>query len=342
MSLTIHGNGVLEGMTEVNIAGAVNASTIVTLTAANTVAIGAADSNTVYVVGTTPIAGYDSVAVGIRRTVVYTGITTLLHNAISHIVRGGVNKVTAIGDSAEWLSLGGGNWFMLSYSAGTAAGVAEVTLAGAQTLTNKTLTSPVLTSPALGTPSSGVATNLTGTASNLTAGRVTTNANMTGHIVSLGNATTLGSFTVAELNAAVSDADMVTTSSAQTLTNKTLTDSTVDGNGIGYINVPQNIKAAAYTCVLADQGKHVLHPSADTSARTYTIPSNATVAYPIGTAITFVNQVSAGVLTIAIATDVMRLAGAGTTGSRTLAANGIATAIKLTATEWIISGSGLS
>lgn len=340
MSLTIHGNGLLEGMTEVNVAGAVNASTIVTLTAANTVAIGAADSNTVYVVGTTHIAGYDSVAVGIRRTVVYTGITTLIYNAISHIVRGGANKVTAIGDSAEWLSLGGGNWLMLSYSNGNAA--AEVTLTGSQTLTNKTLTSPVLTSPALGTPSSGVATNLTGTAAALTAGRVSTNANMTGHIVSLGNASALGSFTAAELNAAVSDADMVTTSSAQTLTNKTLTDSTVDGNGIGYINIPQNIKSTSYTCVLADQGKHILHPSSDTTGRIYTIPSNATVAYPIGTALTFVNQASAGALTISIATDVMRLAGAGTTGSRTLAANGIATAIKITATEWIISGSGLA
>jgi hypothetical protein len=38
----------------------------------------------------------------------------------------------------------------------------------------------------------------------------------------------------------------------------------------------------------------------------------------------------------------MRLAGAGTTGNRTLAANGVATAIKLTATEWIISGVGLT
>lgn len=47
-------------------------------------------------------------------------------------------------------------------------------------------------------------------------------------------------------------------------------------------------------------------------------------------------------LTIAITTDTMRLSPGGTTGSRTLAANGIATAIKITATEWIISGSGLT
>ena len=44
---------------------------------------------------------------------------------------------------------------------------------------------------ALGTPSSGTATNLTGTAAGLTAGNVTTNANLTGDVTSVGNATTL-------------------------------------------------------------------------------------------------------------------------------------------------------
>jgi hypothetical protein len=95
--------------------------------------------------------------------------------------------------------------------------------------------------------------------------------------------------------------------------------------------------------VLGDAGQHLLHPSADTTARIFTIDSNANVAYPLGTTITFVNQASAGVLTISITSDTMRLAGAGTTGNRTLAANGVATALKITTTEWIISGSsGLS
>lgn len=148
----------------------------------------------------------------------------------------------------------------------------------------------------------------------------------------------------------------VTLTGVETLTNKTLTtpdigtpsagnlsSCTVDGtNAVGYKNIPQNSQSAAYTCVLTDAGKHILHPSADTTARTITIPANSSVAYPIGTALTFVNQASAGVMTIAITTDTMRLAGAGTTGSRTLAANGVATALKLTATEWIISGSGLT
>lgn len=122
-----------------------------------------------------------------------------------------------------------------------------------------------------------------------------------------------------------------------------LSSCTADGtNAVGFRHVPQNSQSTAYTTVLSDAGKHLLHPSADTTARTFTIDSNANVAYPIGTSITFVNQNSAGVVTIAITSDTMRLAGAGTTGSRTLAANGIATALKITSTEWIINGTGLT
>jgi hypothetical protein len=132
-------------------------------------------------------------------------------------------------------------------------------------------------------------------------------------------------------------------------TNRTVAQVSADLQGtglitdaVGYRTVPQNSQSAAYTCVAADSGKHILHPSADTTARTFTIPANSSVAYPVGTALTFVNQNGAGSITIAITTDTMRLAGAGTTGSRTLAANGIATALKVTSTEWIISGTGLT
>jgi len=135
----------------------------------------------------------------------------------------------------------------------------------------------------------------------------------------------------------------LTTPVLGTPTSGTLSNCTVDGtNSVGFLNIPQNSQSAAYTLVLADSGKHILHPSADTTARTFTIPANGSVAFPIGTAITFINQNGAGVITIAITTDTMRLAGTGTTGSRTLAANGIATCIKITSTEWIISGTGLT
>jgi hypothetical protein len=111
---------------------------------------------------------------------------------------------------------------------------------------------------------------------------------------------------------------------------------------VGSRGVPQNSQSAAYTLVASDAGKHILHPSSDTTARTFTIPAHSSVPWPDGTTLTFINQHAAGVVTIAITSDTMRLAGAGTTGSRTLAADGIATAIKIASTEWLISGTGLT
>jgi hypothetical protein len=154
----------------------------------------------------------------------------------------------------------------------------------------------------------------------------------------------------ATFNSAVvmsSSLDVTNTSTMGVITSSTISGSantlTVDGtNAVGFRIIPQNSQSAAYELVLADSGKHILHPSADTTARIFTIPANSSVAFPIGTAITFINQNGAGVVTIAITTDTMRLSPAGTTGSRTLAANGSATCIKLTSTEWIISGSGLT
>ena len=114
---------------------------------------------------------------------------------------------------------------------------------------------------------------------------------------------------------------------------------------VGYLNVPINSQSAAYTTVLADSGKAIFHPSTDANARTFTIDSNANVAYAVGTVLTFINM-TAAVVTIAITTDTMYLAGTGTTGSRSLAQYGMATAIKMTTgsgtTTWIISGSGLT
>jgi hypothetical protein len=138
----------------------------------------------------------------------------------------------------------------------------------------------------------------------------------------------------------------VTLTGTQTLTNKTISGAsntlTVDGtNEVGFRNIPINSQSAAYTAVLADSGKVIFHPSTDANARTFTIPANGSVAYPVGTALTFINMTSQAV-TIAITTDTMYLSAAGTTGSRTLAQYGSATAIKMTSTTWLISGSGLT
>ena len=70
-------------------------------------------------------------------------------------------------------------------------------------------TSPTLVTPALGTPASGALTNCTfPTLNQSTSGNaatVTTNANLTGHITSSGNAAVLGSFSSAQLKTALSD-----------------------------------------------------------------------------------------------------------------------------------------
>lgn len=104
----------------------------------------------------------------------------------------------------------------------------------------------------------------------------------------------------------------------------------------GVASVP---KSADYTTTLGDAGLSIDHPATDANARTFTI--NGAVAYPAGTCITFSNM-SANNVTIAISTDTLYLAGAGSTGSRTLAQYGQATARKVLAGVWLISGPGLS
>jgi hypothetical protein len=231
---------------------------------------------------------------------------------------------------------------------------------------NVLATSPTFVTPVLGTPSSGTLTNCTGltvagggtgratstTAYGLiAAGTTATGAHQTlatgatTDILVSGGSGALPVWTTATGSGAPVRATSPTlvTPVLGTPTSGNLSNCTADGtDSVGFRNIPQNSRSADYTLVLTDAGKHILHPSADTTARTMTIPANASVAYPIGTALTFINQNAAGVMTISITTDTMRLAGAGTTGSRTLAANGIATAVKVTSTEWIISGTGLT
>jgi hypothetical protein len=201
-----------------------------------------------------------------------------------------------------------------------------------QTLTNKTLTSPIISTI------SNTGTLTLPTSTDTLVGRATTDTltNKT-----LTNPTISTILNTGTLTLPTTTDTLVGRATTDTLTNKTLTTPIISGtpsttggmlgyntsatvptfyNGtavqqIGYLNIPQNSQSTAYTLVLTDAGKHILHPSADTTARTFTISIN---------------------------TDTMRLAGAGTTGSRTLTANGVATAVKIASTEWIISGTNLT
>ena len=127
-----------------------------------------------------------------------------------------------------WTTIGGGGDALVASPLSQFAATTSLQLKGV--ISNETgsgalvfADSPALTTPDIGTPSAGVATNLSGTAASLTAGNVTTNANLTGHITSVGNAAVLGSFSIAQLNTAVSDADAATLAGTETLSGKTLT-----------------------------------------------------------------------------------------------------------------------
>lgn len=104
--------------------------------------------------------------------------------------------------------------------------------------------------------------------------------------------------------------------------------------------IQQNIQSTAYTLVAGDAGKCIHHPASDANNRTFTIPANSSVPYDVGTVISFSNEVNT--VTVAITTDTLTWAADNSSGSRSLAAGGLATAMKITSTKWLITGVGLT
>jgi len=107
---------------------------------------------------------------------------------------------------------------------------------------------------------------------------------------------------------------------------------------IGYLGSPVNTQDGTYGILMTDSGKTIYHTSAST--HTWTIPANASVAFPIGTIIKFENENGGGNVTIAITSDTLRWGTS--TGSRTLAANGGASIEKMTSTTWRMRGEGIT
>lgn len=123
-------------------------------------------------------------------------------------------------------------------------------------------------------------------------------------------------------------ADLTT---AQTLTNKTLT--------APKINLTLNAQTGTtYTFVLGDNGQLVTASNA--SAQTYSIPTNATTAFPTGTQINII-QIGAGQVTIQAAssgTTTVSSTGATSTAPKLRAQFSAATLIKASTDLWYVVG----
>jgi len=155
---------------------------------------------------TTAYIAVNDVSAGLYKNVTLASLLTSSLSAdlqaIAALTGAGVLSRTGTGTWALRTLTGTTNEITVTNGDGV-AGNETISLPTTLTFTGKTVTggtfnSPALVTPALGTPTSGVATNLTGTAAGLTAGNatlaatVTTNANMTGDVTSVGNATTIG------------------------------------------------------------------------------------------------------------------------------------------------------
>lgn len=112
------------------------------------------------------------------------------------------------------------------------------------------------TAPVLGTPASGVATNLTGTAASLTAGHVTTNANLTGPITSSGNATSVAAQTGTGSTFVMAASPTLTTPNLGTPSAAVLTNATglpaaaltaITGGQVATASVPGFLSAADWS-----------------------------------------------------------------------------------------------
>ena len=115
-------------------------------------------------------------------------------------------------------------------------------------------------------------------------------------------------------------------------------ENTNTAKNLGYIGMPQVIlNSGNLGLTKGHAGEHIYVTGA---SQTITIPANSSVPLEIGTTIVVINANVTS--SIAITSDVLRLAGTSSTGTRTLSAYGVATLIKIDATTWLASGNGLT
>jgi hypothetical protein len=155
-----------------------------------------------------------------------------------------------------------------------------------------------------------------------------------GTVTSITAGTGLSGGTITSSGTIAIDSTVATLTGTQTLTNKTAT-------GLIYTQtlLTPSFTTNAYTLVLGDQGD-ILLASNGSTAGTINIPTNASVAFPIGTQITII-QTGSGQLTIQAAssgTTTVASTGASSTAPKLRAINSSATCIKTNTDTWYVVG----
>lgn len=98
-----------------------------TIASGTTTDLGSVPGRYVTVSGTTTITGLGTIKAGTIKYVTFSGALTLTHNATSLILPGGVNRTTAAGDCAIFVSEGSGNWRCIDYQVASMAPYQEGT-----------------------------------------------------------------------------------------------------------------------------------------------------------------------------------------------------------------------
>ncbi|MHB1176062.1 MAG: hypothetical protein ACYCZJ_13165 [Sulfuriferula sp.] len=89
------------------------------IASASTTDLGSLDATFLTVTGAIGINSFGTVDAGIYKIITFDSALTITYNATSMILPGAVDKVTAAGDTALFVSLGAGNWKCVFYGAST-------------------------------------------------------------------------------------------------------------------------------------------------------------------------------------------------------------------------------
>ena len=116
----------------------------------------------------------------------------------------------------------------------------------------------------------------------------------------------------------------------------------IRGFSIGYRDLPQVSWTGTPTLAVADAGKHYYNSAGGV---TLTVPNDSSVNFPLGAAVTLINQSSSNSTIVPSSGVSIYLAGNSTitvTANRTMTSNAFGTIVKVSANTWFLSGANIT